>query len=448
MGVPVTSAKVLDSGTVSVACVHFLVDIGDWAHTCIKEFASAPPTDGHDQATFTTAWAPYIRARGDQRALDFMTDLRDTIRANFVEKGMWKHGYWTCADVHHGTEHFELFLGTLWRLNPDDDETVRQLVHAAEHMGNWVSEIPAWFDRDTGLFRGLHFGTDGVKPVPEETFNLPDHLRCVNVCLLALAMTDEQRYLALARFYGGRWADAILAGEELPVGLNEEGAMYFLKKPGEGAYRAFAGQIGKLRSAVDRAENFLASGAVNAFLELWQLTGEERFRSAAEKLLDVIATQLTDPDAGAAAAAVRTYRQMTGDTHYDSVVLDAVGSLDPSSFSQLSIDPEVKRDGRPSGIGKRQDMPIWYEDATPRRHNPILLAVAAEITLDQDLATRAVDIARAYFHLARKVYPHGREHGCSARSVSAIARGHGRDNNAGVVTAVLAPILEAFEAWI
>ncbi len=441
-----TSAKVLDSGTVSVACVHFHVDVRDWVRDCIRDFASAPPINGHDQATFTTGWEPYIRARGDQEALDFMTDLRDRIRDFFVSAGKWKHGYWTTMDVHHGTEHFELFLGTLWRLSPDDEKTVAQLVDAAEHMGNWVPEIPAWFDWDKGLFMGLHFGTEGVRPVPwREVFNIPDHLRCVNVLLLAYAMTGEERYLSLARLYGGRWADAILSGEELPVALNQQGAVYFLAKPEEGSYRAFAGQIGTLRPEVDRAENFLASGAVNALLKLWQLTDEDHFRSAAERLLDVIATQLTDPDAGAASDAVRTYRRVTGDYRYARMVLSATQHLEPFSFSTLSIEPEVERDERPSGIGKRRDMPNWYEDGTPRRHNPIVLAAAAEIAQDEDLATRAVDGSRAYFHLAREVYPHGREHGCAARSVSAVARGHGRDNNAGVATAVLGPILETFE---
>jgi len=442
----VTSAKVLDSGTVSVACVHFHVDVRDWVRDCIRDFASAPPLDGHDQGTFTAAWEPYIKARADEEALEFMTDLRDRTRDFFVSTGRWKHGYWSAMDVHHGTEHFELFLGALWRLKPDDEETIAQLIDAAEHLGNWVPGIPAWFDWDRGLFLGLHFGTEGVRPVPwREAFNIPDHLRCVNVLLLAHAMTGEQRYLDLARTYGGRWSDAIMSGEELPVALNRQGAVYFLAKPEEGSYRAFAGQIGKLRPEVDRAENFLASGAVDALLRLWQLTSDERFRTAAERLLDVIVTQLTDPDAGPAADAVRTYRRATGDGRYDSAVLDAVEALTPFSFSTLSIEPEVTRDERPPGIGKRKDMPLWYEDGSPRRHNPILLAVAAEVTEDQDLATRSADIARAYFHLARQVYPHGRNHGCSARSVSAVARGHGRDNNAGVVTAVLGPILDTFE---
>ena len=76
--------------------------------------------------------------------------------------------------------------------------------------------------------------------------------------------------------------------------------------------------------------------------------------------------------------------------------------------------------------------------------NPITLAVAAEILGDDALAARALDLARAYFALARQALPDGRDHGCAARTVSAVARGHGRDNHAGVVTAVLGPLGEGF----
>ena len=60
---------------------------------------------------------------------------------------------------------------------------------------------------------------------------------------------------------------------------------------------------------------------------------------------------------------------------------------------------------------------------------------------DSALHARAVDLARTYFLLARAAFPDGRDHGCSARSVSAIARGHGRENHAGMTTAVLGPAL-------
>jgi hypothetical protein len=39
--------------------------------------------------------------------------------------------------------------------------------------------------------------------------------------------------------------------------------------------------------------------------------------------------------------------------------------------------------------------------------------------------------------LARQVYPDGRHHGCTARSIAAVCRGHGRCWGIGVVSVVL-----------
>ena len=440
------TTRVPESPTPREACRSFLTDLGEWVNSCIAELADEPPTGGHDQGTFTVSWGPHVRAAGGGQVLQFMKDLRDRTRAHFVESGKWKHGYWRMQEAHHGTEHFELFLGTLWRLDPEDPETVVHFTDAAEHMGNWAEEVSAWFDWETGLFRSFHFGTDGVRREPGTETNVPDHFRCLNICLLAHAMTGDRRYLDLSRLCGARWAGAILARDELPVGLRDGGAVYSLDAEMDQAYRSFAGQAPELRAQVDRAENLLASGATEALLKLWGETGEQRFRLAAERLLDVLATQLDDPDAGAAANAIRAYRRSTRDRRYDGRVLDAAERLDPFSFSELAIEPEVRRDGRPPGIGKRADAPDWFEDGAPRKCSPILLSLAAEVSGDERLAARAVDLAGAYFALARKVYPHGREHGCSARTVSAVARGHGRENGAGVVTAVLSPAIEAFGA--
>ena len=61
---------------------------------------------------------------------------------------------------------------------------------------------------------------------------------------------------------------------------------------------------------------------------------------------------------------------------------------------------------------------------------PFTLTLGAEVTTDRELA--------------RSTLPDGRKHGCAANTISAVARGHGRDNNAGVMTAVLWPIVETF----
>jgi hypothetical protein len=194
---------------------------------------------------------------------------------------------------------------------------------------------------------------------------------------------------------------------------------------------------------VERAENLLASDALNTFMTLWRLTGEDRFRRATEKLLDTMVEHLNDPDAGALAAAIRSYRQVTGDDRYDSAVLAAVRPLDPAGWQTLSLQTlpgAADTAQRPVGIGKRADMLHWSEEGRPRRHNPLLLALAAELTNDRALATRSLDIARTAFALAREALPDGRDHGCSSRSVSAVARGNGRENHAGLITAVYAPL--------
>ncbi len=448
---PRTAHSVQHSTDLSQACDLFLDELRDWADQCVIEFSELPPTDGHDQGTFTTAWEPLVRRRRseNEHLLVFMRSYRDSIRRHFTEQGAWKHGYWSMQEAHHGTEHFELFLGSLHRLDPADSETTRQLIDAAEHLGNWAPDVPDWFDWESGLFRSMFFGAEGIRhDDPALTLNVPDHFRCVNISLIAHHMTAQRRYLELAIRHASQWADAINAGLDIPVAIDRlEGPLYRLPEAGEKGYKAFAGQApAELNDAVDRTENLLASGAINAFLTIWDRTGSERFRRAAERLLDVLATQLFDPDAGAAADAIRAYRRLTGDQRFDNEILNCVDRCRPHQIAEVSIDPAPPRAGRPSGIGKRGDMPNWFEDGEPRRCNPILLAVAAEIRRDELLATSAADIARTYFQIARAVYPHGRQHGCSARTVSAIARGHGRENNSGVTTAVLGPLLDIMKS--
>jgi len=257
-------------------------------------------------------------------------------------------------------------------------------------------------------------------------------------------MSGETRYLDLARLYGGRWADALLSRKSLPIGLDSTGGVFALDDASAEAYTGVRAQTADLGENLNRAENLLASGAVEAMLCLWQRTGEKRFLKAAGKLLDILMMELKDPDAGPAAATLRHFRRVTNDKLYDQQVAEAVEQFTYSEIRELSIEQVVQRDSKPTGVGKRRDMPEWFENNQPRRYNPILLALAAEITGDEILATQAVDIARTYFRLARKVYPSGRDHGCSSRSISAVCRGHGRDNHAGMTTAVLSPIMETF----
>ncbi len=436
--------EVARSSSVEEAAERFLKQVACWVDHAIARYAEAPATNVHDQGTFTTGWEPYLHATADPHALAFLKSQRDRIHAHFVATDQWHHGYWRMQEAHHGTEHYELFLGMLWRLDPADATTIAQIVDVAEHLGNWSPAVVPWFDWDSGLYRSFLFGTDGVQMVEGAELNVPDHLRCSNIALLAHRATGEKRYLELARTQVERWATAILAEDELPIGLLPDRVVYRFAPAEEAIYRARVGQSSQLLTPIDRAESFLASDAINTLLYLWQETGAVVFRQAVERLLDTLLPTLRDPDAGAVADAVRHYRRWTQDGRYDQAVCAAVASAGTDWVETLAFDLAQRMNSRPSGVGKREDMLIWLADGQPRWQSPVTLGLAAELTDDAALATYALDLAAAHFELAQQFLPDGRDHGCAARTVSAVARGHGRENHAGMTTAVLGPLIRHF----
>lgn len=410
-----------------------------WVEACISRYADAPATDVHDQGTYTTAWDPLIRNDAELawKALPFLRRRRDVIRDRHVDAGEWRHGYWRMQEAHHGTEHFELFLAALWRLDPTDGDTVGQFLDMAEHLGNFSDAVPPWFDWDRGLYRSMYFGADGVQTDAGKTVNTPDHFRCVNLAELAYRMSDDPAYLRLAATHAGVWAEAILAEATAPVGIDAEGPIYRMTEQQYRTYRGFAGMSGDQDQPLDRAENFLASDAPASLLRLWRHTDEASLRDAARHLLDAMIPALPDPDAGALAHACWVYRQQTGDTRYDDAIRAATPVADLDGTQTIGLDPDPpSRGGRATGIGKRYDTPHWQENGQPRRFNPVTLAVRACLDDDRALAERATRIGQALLSLAIAHYPDGREHGCCAQSVSAIARGHGRENHVGVLTGV------------
>ena len=438
----INERKLDRSTSFAVAAERFLDAVGEWIDACVTRYAASPPTDAPDQLTYTAAWEPYLRVRPRPAVMAFLAEKRDAVRAHFTDTGQWRHGYWTMQDVHAGVEHFDIFLRFLAQLDPDDPQTRSQVLDAGEHFGNWSPDVPPWYDAKTGLFRSYHFGAGGVKNNSGQ-WNVPDHLRGIRLCLLAHSLGGEDNYLQLGREYAGLWADALLTGQELPVALGASGPIFVLEEKAEAVYRASDENGGLLDTPVDRAENILAAGGINVFLDLWDRTGDARFLRASERLLDLLTPQLSDPDAGALADLLRTHRRLTGNSRYDDVVRSALASLAPFEIHTIGIQPDVMRLTRLTGVGKRADMPIWFENLHLRRHNPITLATAAEIAGDSALAAQALDIGRVYFELSRESLPDGRDHS-GANTVSAVARGHSRDNGAGMVTAVLGPLLEAF----
>ncbi|WP_309386771.1 hypothetical protein [Cerasicoccus frondis] len=409
-----------------------LRELRSWADDCIRRYENEPPLDTPDQAVYATGWLPLLYFEPAHHGARFLHKLRDLTARHFQSSEAWRHGYWRIADVTRGMQHFEIFLAQLARFD-DDVVTIGQLLDAAEHLGNWSEDVDPWYDAEKRIFPSHTFGAEGFNKDSSPEFNTPEHFHCISLALAAYRINRSQRYAKWAIEYGGRWADAIIAGEMLPVGLDENGAVYephIANDP---------------RENLHRGEALLSAGAVEALLKLWNISADLRFRQAAEAIIDALMPELLDPDAGALAAAIRFYRRIAKSNRYDARVMQEFAHLIPAGIEVIDLDVAPIFGSDVLGIGKCSDQPHWKEDGQIRQHNPILIGLAAEVSNDPALATLALDFGTAYLSLAQRAFPDGREDSESARTVSAVARGHARDNGAGVVTEILVPLMARFK---
>ena len=59
------------------------------------------------------------------------------------------------------------------------------LADAAEHIGNWVAEVPPWYDYSRDTFIGYRIGTRCVTNGESEAFELAEHFRFLHIALAA-----------------------------------------------------------------------------------------------------------------------------------------------------------------------------------------------------------------------------------------------------------------------
>ncbi|MFW6309080.1 MAG: hypothetical protein ACOC1S_03595 [bacterium] len=418
-------------------CELFLQDIGKWAYRVMNKYPDGFVSDSHDGGTFMTPWSVYIKYKEDEKVLNFMKKYRDNSSQHFKQTGQWHHGYWKRQEAHHGPEHFQIFLYTLWQLDPEDEITKNQFIDATEHIGNWEEGIPEWYDREAGLMRSMYLGTEYVG---DPAINVPDHIRFVDLALKAYQISEKKCYVNFASNYTQRWSEAINNSESLPIGLSKKGGVYknILE---DSEYGNFVGAApDDLDNEILKAENLLASGFPDVLLNLWEITGRESYLRAAEKIIEVSAEVVTNPIAWQVQAAIRKYRDITGKNKFDRFI-NGVSDQELRKISKLYINPEPERKEYKDAMGMRTDKPEWKDEMGNIAPGPLLQALYGLINEDEKALLNSINLARSYFNLGKRVYGDINEHGCTSQALHSIARGHGRLNGAGVVTEVLVPVL-------
>ena len=299
---------------------------------------------GEDEANYALAWFPHFLATGSPAVVEHFEHLRDQL-AGWVQRECL-HGYEPEAEAHHGTEPFLLFLPRYLGLFPEDRVAAALLADAAEHIGNWVEGIPAWFDWVRNRFYGYHIGTRAVGRDPEHAVELAEHFRFIHIALAAYRVLKQDRYLDWALRYGRRRAEMIVAAPkgDLPVMWGPDG--HPLRECGytESQRRMSAASHRLQGDPAAGVEVLLASGAVQALGDLFLLSGEQVFRDAAFRIVEGLVVILHDPYCDPGAAAVSYYRGAFGDDTLDGRIREMVARIPDGEAGELVLMvPEIPR---------------------------------------------------------------------------------------------------------
>lgn len=402
---------------------------------------------GEDEANYSLSWFPHYLITGSKGVRTHFHCLLDQL-SGWVNRDCL-HGYEPEAEIHHGTEPFLLFLPRYLGIFPEDGKARGLLEDAAHHIGNWVEEIPAWFDWRENRFFGYHIGTRTVEQGKGSANELAEHFRFIHIALAAYRVLGEDRYFDWALGYGRRRAEMIISVPEgpLPVMWGADGEPVWEKMMLEvqaemsGRHHHLAGDplIG--------VEVLLASGVIYALGDLFQVSRENVFREAAKRIARPLIAELLDPYADPGAAAVSYYRRVFEDSSMDNEICKVINQMPSEEEGDLAmVIPGISQRTKP-GVGKRADMVFWgvWNDegsVTPvREPSTAMLTLAYQMTGDMTYAARAFRQAAARLKVARGVLRGGREHADMGGAICSVAAGHGRNWGLGAVTACYGPLI-------
>ncbi len=430
-------------------CAHGLrQDLGRWLEQSNLMDGPCRNQGGEDEANYALTWFPHYLISGDDAVLtrfrSLLADLARWVASSCL------HGYEAAAEAHHGTEPFLLFLPRYLGLVPGDDVARALLEDAAHHIGNWVAEIPPWYDYQRDVFRSYAIGSRVVDDAPQYQIELTEHLRFIHIALAAHRVLGEDRYLQWALRYGARRAERLVAAAEpLPLAWDLDGTQLHWQDAGERPHLASMCALSHKmpNDPLGGVENHLASGAVMAYADLYAASGDKLFQQAAGRIIAPLIEQLADPWADPAAAALSHYRQAFGDTSFDAAALKVISNAPPQNDAPwVMMEPEQRKRREP-GIGKRQDMLYWGEfcddgSARPLREpSTAASTLAYQISGDAQHARRALHGAARKFHIARRILRGGREHADMGGAICSVAAGHGRNWGTGAVTGCYGSLL-------
>jgi hypothetical protein len=228
---------------------------------------------------------PHLAARGDKRIAERMAATM-AARKKFTD-ATYYHGFPDCQEVHHEIETYIYFQDALSYLDiPGSAMALDSLEDVAHHTGNWIKEVPAWYDWQKHGFVSTWLGTRSVRNYRPYDYQEANHWRHTDNAMAAYLGTGKSRYLELMIDYADRWCQHIekLANEHKPIRCSILPPDVAEAAEGYGRYKDT--DLKDYKVFYSTVAMNTAYDVAGGMLDLYRVTGEKRYLRAMEAMID------------------------------------------------------------------------------------------------------------------------------------------------------------------
>ena len=142
--------------------------------------------------------------------------------------------------------------------------------------------------------------------------------------MVAWKIGGGNKYIEWALNYGKKFAKRITDSDEIiPVAWGLDGTRFYPEDMKEKAERFLAANHHHLTGdKLSGLENFIASGAIYAFGDLYSVSQDIVFKEAAKEIVSKLLNCVSNPYADPVAAAISYYRNAFEDYSFDEKIID------------------------------------------------------------------------------------------------------------------------------
>ncbi len=428
---------------------QLLNSLEGWLKESYERHSNTDWKGSHDEGTYLTSWREYYLLTEDEMVLNYANEMLQ--KAEKWISDHFYHGYHKHQEVHHGTEHFIIFLAWILELQPEHELAKKQLKEASVHIVNTYDDSPKWYDYKSNRFTSTHLGTKKYNIISRilgkltQDINIVEHLRLIRMAWLGLETGGPEDLWDIIIDYSNEWVNQILNSEQVPVYLDAKEKSNWLFK---WALNTFIGAAPKEMNKTTRSEIHIANGTPDLFLSLYEQTKNEKYLQTAKKILKPLADQLKSPYAHPVADILWNLRSEGVELDFVKKELSLVKDNIDKQISELNhlnldFDPSIHWNNTKyhNTIGIRKDMPALVLTSKAGEKiilpSPATLGLLSKLTKDEIYLHIALELANAVLQEAKERYPDGRMHGCSSKGIHSFCVGHGRNWGAGYVSTAL-----------